>query len=133
MDRATKDGAAGPRIDDASVLDETWELDGAAWTQREPAHRPPKLIRPTLGSDSLRRQLLLFGGMHPDGTASGDTWGWEQGDWRKIDSDQRLDGRDALIAYDVRRQTVIMVVNTKEGTCEWNGGGWDARNARPGS
>lgn len=44
---------------------DTWEWDGATWTERSPVRSPPGSSYPELVYDDARRRVLLF---------DGDTW-----------------------------------------------------------
>src|SRR5687767_6575299 len=58
---------------------ETWEWNGAAWTQRLPATTPPARIGHALVYDVRRGRVVLFGGHSPRDRTPGfsDTWEWD--------------------------------------------------------
>jgi len=61
---------------------ETWEWDGASWTQRFPATLPPGRTRAQLAFDSANGVMVLFGGQ--DATSFfGDTWTWDGSNWQQ--------------------------------------------------
>ncbi len=60
---------------------DTWEFDGAVWTQRQPAIQPPVRAMAAMAYDERARRCLLFGGATPApgfgfGPRRNDTWLW---------------------------------------------------------
>lgn len=57
------------------ILNDTWIWDGSNWIQMSPATSPP--VRDAAGAsyDSVRAQIVLFGGFNYDGLRA-DTWVW---------------------------------------------------------
>src|SRR5215471_5263395 len=64
-------------------LADTWEWDGASWTQRSPAHTPPARNFHALAHDLARARTVLFGGANAAGAALADTWEWDGADWKQ--------------------------------------------------
>src|SRR5688572_19775570 len=60
-------GSAGP------LLAETWEWDGATWSQRSPATSPAARFAHAVAFDAARGRTVLFGGKNAAGLLS-DTW-----------------------------------------------------------
>jgi uncharacterized repeat protein (TIGR01451 family) len=62
-------------------FNDTWTWNGTDWTLKAPASHPPAL---NLGSamiyDSVRREVLLFGGLPSSGSYN-ETWGWNGTNW----------------------------------------------------
>jgi hypothetical protein len=75
-------GSSGP--DDAegtaSPIGDTWEFDGAHWSEAHPAHSPSPRFGAALYYDALRARTVLFGGTSNDGVES-DVWEWDGIDW----------------------------------------------------
>ncbi len=76
-------GYRGPGV----ALGDTWEWDGAAWTQPALSTQPPARAGHGLAYDPQRGRVILFGGGDPSGHAAplGDTWeylrapaGWQR-------------------------------------------------------
>ncbi len=62
---------------------DTWEWDGQDWRDITPQVVPPPRIRFCMGSDPVRRQIVLFGGSQDPwgGITLGDTWVWDGRTW----------------------------------------------------
>jgi hypothetical protein len=66
---------------------ETWTWDGAAWTLRNPQHRPPgALSGHSLAYDAASKRVVLFGGksdmLHSNPLDQ--TWVWDGNDWVQL-------------------------------------------------
>lgn len=68
-----------------SGIDETWEFNGATWTQVFPVNSPGGLWKHSMCYDSSRNVTVLFGGA-PTGLpgASSQTWEFNGTDWSQI-------------------------------------------------
>jgi len=118
----------------SSYLADTWEWDGAAWTQRASAG-PPGRVQHAMAFDSQRGVTVLFGGRQggyptPD---FGDTWEWNGSAWT-----QRSGGgppsRDwHTLVFDSQRGVSVLFggednrQNPYSDTWEWNGTTWTQR------
>jgi len=59
----------------------TWRWDGFAWVQL-PVGFPPARRLEAITYDSLRQEIVMFGGLSGDGqTHYGDTWIWDGRTW----------------------------------------------------
>jgi cysteine-rich repeat protein len=73
--------------DGAFSVSDTWEFDGARWTERTPAHEPIPRVSPALAYDPGRRRIVLFGGgpLNPDQIGNTapvtDVWEYDGIDW----------------------------------------------------
>jgi hypothetical protein len=111
---------------------DTWEWDGAAWTQRFPATSPPPHYEYGLAHDASRGVTVLFGG---SGTASPltDTWEWNGTTWtpRPVGPLARF---GSAMAFDPARRRSVLFSGTggMADTWEWDGSGW-ASSSPPGS
>ena len=66
---------------------ETWEWDGANWSQVNPANTPTERAYPMLAYDSARGRTVLFGGgsQGPAGpTYVNDTWEYDGSNWSRV-------------------------------------------------
>ena len=66
--------------DGSPYTSNTWEWDGATWTLRAPASRPPARTSTASAYHASSRQIVLFGGY--TGGVIGDTWLWDGTNWR---------------------------------------------------
>jgi N-acetylneuraminic acid mutarotase len=69
------------------VLNDTWEWDGATWTERTPAVSPPP--RRGTAMATLGNKVVLFGGSsgqtasNPTLNVMSDTWEWDGSEWTR--------------------------------------------------
>jgi hypothetical protein len=124
--------AAGPSGYDS----ETWEWDGAQWTQVANAG-PAARLNPGMVYESNRQRMLLFGGYEEIGNcarAVGDTWEWDGTQWTQV-ADAGPPPRDNMgMAYDSARSRVVLFGGgyASSGcfeeyladTWEWDGSQW---------
>ena len=109
---------------------DTWEWDGAAWTQRTPTVSPPGLVTATMAYDSGRGVSVLFGGSPTSGPASSATWEWDGTTWSPRQPAVAPPARVwAAMAYDAYRgRTVLFGGSASAGlagdTWEWDGTSW---------
>jgi hypothetical protein len=120
-------GSAGPQPPNFS---DTWEWDGAAWTQRIPTVSPPGLVTATMAYDSGRGVSVLFGGSPTSGPASSATWEWDGTTWIQRQPAVAPPARVwAAMVYDsFRGRTVLFGGSASAGlagdTWEWDGTSW---------
>ena len=75
------DSARGVTVLFGAFKRETWEWDGANWTQRSPEHKPTNRERHAMAYDSARGVTVMFGGFVEDdysGYNYDDTWEYSQ-------------------------------------------------------
>ena len=95
-------------------LDDTWWFDGFAWTQAQPATRPPARAGHGMVLDLWRGRIVLFGGSdRPSGAllpiAHDDTWEWNGTDWLQQTPAHRPPGRSGVgMAFDAARARTVM-------------------------
>jgi hypothetical protein len=118
-------------FDSAYYYSDTWEWDGANWTQRAPATSPPARAGHAMAYDSVHGKIVLFGGVFfpavPFGTQQpayfADTWEWDGTTWTQRAppvSPPFLYGH--AVAYDSARGRTVLV--GAAGTWEWDGTTW---------
>jgi hypothetical protein len=130
-------------ISGAVNLNDTWEWDGTAWTQRATAVQPSPRVS-VMAFDSARNVTVLFGGW--DGAPNGETWEWDGTTWLlRVPTDPEGDGnppptQGPALSYDSARGVTVLFggsavlaggggkVETNQ-TWEWNGTSW--RHAIP--
>ncbi len=107
------------------LLGDTWEWDGASWTQMQPTQAPPVRYRAGMAYDARRRRVVLFGG---DGTngARNDTWEYDGVTWTQLQPATSPSPRSGTaMAYDAVRGTIILYGGSGyNDTWEWNGTTW---------
>jgi hypothetical protein len=107
---------------------ETWLWDGAAWTLKNPAHKPPPRRRFGMAYDAARQQVLIFGGLQGSSTLS-DMWTWDGNDWTRLTPAPLPPARQSFrMAYDALNQRVILFGGTGttglNDTWMWDGAVW---------
>jgi hypothetical protein len=114
-----------------SVSSETWTWNGADWVQGAPVNSPSARGGAAAAYDSVRQEIVLFGGEDPAVTEPimGDTWTYDGSDWTLRSPAQNPAGRfDAAMAYDDAHQQVVLYGGTSDGyfgdTWTWDGSGW---------
>ncbi len=134
----------GGKANDGTLLGDTWEWDGARWTQQCTA-APCNVTKPSarfghaMAFDAAVHAGVLFSGESADVTLEKDTWHWNGVAWKNActgvcsgDIPRAQSGH--AMAYDAARQRVVMVsADTFGETWEWSGTAWARRKpVRPG-
>src|SRR6185436_7514834 len=89
-------------------LNDTWEWDGATWTQRMPQSIPPARRSHAAAYDAARGRVVVFGG-NGSGGALADTWEWNGTDWTSRSPATSPFARDShALAYDAARQCTVL-------------------------
>ncbi len=71
-------GGDGP----SGRLGDTWQWNGAVWTELATSPSPPAREQHALAYDRVRGEIVLFGGVEESGARLGDTWTWTaSGGW----------------------------------------------------
>jgi hypothetical protein len=120
-------------------LSDTWEWNGATWTQRVPANAPPGRVYHAMAYDSARGVTVLFGGMAAIAPGiMADTWEWDGTNWTQRTPATLPPARygHAMVFDSARSVTVLFggspVMIGGSGsplgdTWEWNGTNWAQR------
>jgi hypothetical protein len=91
---------------------ETWEWDGTNWTQRAlTGPRPTRRDGHKMAYDASRGVTVLFGGQtgsYASSTLSGETWEWNGTAWSQRLISGPSPRHDAAMAYDARRQRIVL-------------------------
>lgn len=93
-----------------SRLSDTWEFDGANWTQTVPSQSPPGRanIDQALVYDSNRRRVVLFGGLGTSGYLS-DTWEYDGTTWAQVNTATSPSRRDShAMVFDSGRNVTVL-------------------------
>ena len=107
----------------------TWTWNGAAWTPKQSQTSPGPRCMHGMAFDAVRGQVVLHGG-----NFARDTWVWNGTDWTlKTSSGPEFFGK-TLMAYDEKRQQVVIFGEELTGapggtTFVWNGNSWDRKLA----
>lgn len=111
--------------------DETWEWDGADWTQRTPAASPGGRYDHAMSYDKARAEVVMFGGHGAGGLPIGDTWVWDGTNWEeRTPATSPTARRGHATAYDAIRERVVLFGGQLESgsygadTWEWDGVTW---------
>ncbi len=114
-------------------LHDTWEWDGARWTQMAPATSPPSLAAGMMAYDSARGLSVMFGGSGSTGSSSA-TWEWDGASWTQKNPAMSPPARVwAAMTYDsVRNRTVLFGGDGPNGllgdTWVYDGSTWTQMN-----
>lgn len=111
---------------------DTWEWDGMAWEQRNPANSPSARAYHAMAYDSLRGVTVLFGGWDANGFLA-DTWEWDGTNWLQRSPTHHPTAREGhAMVYDSARGVVVLFGGQGDGfqddTWEWNGTDWQQRS-----
>ena len=123
-------------------LNDTWEWNGANWTQQttDPASTPSARYLHAMAYDSKRGVTVLFGGYN--GTFLNDTWEWNGTSWTKqttAPASTPSARYGHAMAYDSARGVTTLFggfggnVNYLNDTWEWNGTNWTKQTTAPAS
>lgn len=121
----------GGRDNSSTLHDETWEWDGAAWSQPARAAPGPR-ARHALTFDSTRGVFVAFGGEIESSSTTfvADTWEFDGDTWRQRDVSGPGPRRDAQMVFDRARGVCVlwggqpMGGNSAPGPWEWDGAQW---------
>ena len=118
-------------------LSDTWEWDGATWTQRTPVASPPGRNWHAMAYDAARQRVVVFGGGNRMSLPSDDTWEWDGATWTQRTPAASPPARSGhALAYDSARQRVVLfggeasfpMSDNLSDTWEWDGATWTERN-----
>ena len=119
--------------DTNTFLGDTWIWHRGRWSRVDVAGPPPR-AEAAVAYDQRRNRVVLFGGYHraASGTVRlGDTWEWDGARWIQMASDGPSPRNGAAMAYDARRQRVVLFGGSgaSRETWEWDGSRWLQRDA----
>ncbi|MBI1737785.1 MAG: hypothetical protein HYR58_00880 [Acidobacteria bacterium] len=113
----------------------TWAWDGTNWTLKTPATSPPPLGSEGLAADSIRSQLILFGGANGH-VYPVDTWAWDGNNWTLLPLSIHPPAGAGGMAYDSARGQIVLfgggneVTRFMDGTWIWGDDNPVCSNAR---
>jgi len=128
-------GGTTSDADPTKVCDDTWEWDGAKWSQ-SPAPGPGLRVHSTMAFDPQRGKVLLFGGFDPKaGKERSDLLEWDGSAWKTIESAPPPTGfAPKLVGRDAKRPPLLLAVDPKQTELlafEWSGRDWSAVGREP--
>lgn len=111
---------------------QTWEYDGATWTQATTATVPPGLESPAMAYDEGRGVVVMFGGFNgtPPGTDYRTTYEFDGVDWTlRSTVNAPLTGYRTSMVYDVQRGRLVLYggfasATAQQVTWEYDGNDW---------
>jgi len=108
------------RYNQGPESDETWLWNGKDWTRLNPAVRPAARHGHAMAYDSIRQEVVLFGGVdEATGQIFGDTWVWNGSSWiQKHPLHSPSPRFFHSMAFDEARGTVVLF----GGAPMWSGG-----------
>jgi hypothetical protein len=119
----------GWKLNDSSLLRDTWEWDGTSWVERTPAVKPPARYAHAMAYDEARGRTILFGGW--GSTELTDTWEWNGSTWiERAPATSPPPRAGAAMTYDSARARVVLFGGTDisgtyfDDTWEWDGNTW---------
>jgi len=99
----------GEGDEEDTFLDDTWEF-GGAWRHLD-TPGPKARAEASMAYDAAHRRIVLFGGYSRSNGQTlrlGDTWEWDGAAWRATSSASPSARSGAAIAYDSRRQRIVL-------------------------
>ncbi|MCA9709975.1 MAG: hypothetical protein KDK70_29320, partial [Myxococcales bacterium] len=119
--------ASGYDGDDTSLLGDTWEWDGCAWTEVATEGPSPREGQGMVYDDT-RGVVLLFGGNSGmAGGPSDELWQWDGAQWTLVASGGPQPRWKHGMAYDGARDRIVVFggePGAKDDTWEWDGAQW---------
>ena len=64
-----------------SLFNDTWVWDGTNWTQKDTPTGPPPRMASAMAFDSVRNEIVMFGGYNFTTDNLNDTWVWDGDKW----------------------------------------------------
>jgi len=91
------------------IANDTWEYNGANWSQVNTASAPPARDAHTLVYDASRDKTVLFGGFSLANRNLNDTWEYNGSNWQQVFPEGSPPGRNRhAAAYDSRRGVTVV-------------------------
>jgi hypothetical protein len=98
-----------------TYLADTWEWDGASWSQRATAG-PSARVHQTMAFDRARGRVVLYGGFTPETNAElNDIWEWDGTAWRQSSLSGPANSVALGIAYDEKTAALYLYSRAKTG------------------
>jgi cysteine-rich repeat protein len=88
----------GGDLQNGSLSNSVWELDGSTWTQRGATSPAPARFFHGAAYDAAARRVIVSGGTTQSETALGDTWSWS-GDWEFVSTAESPPARATHVMF----------------------------------
>ena len=111
-------------------LGDTWAWDGKNWekvgsNETAPYYYPPPRSCQNMYYDTVREEIIMYGGCNENQVFFHDAWGWNGKQWENIDIQESPLASGAPIIYDSKSQSAIgFLAGQPSGTWIWNNNGW---------
>ena len=112
-----------------SNLGDTWEFDGAQWTQLTPVNAPSVRRWNAMAYDAQTGVTILFGG-EDGGTYNNETWSWDGTNWTQLTPTTSPSPRGrGRLSYDMQNGNMVYFGGRNAGgalsdTWVWDGADW---------
>ncbi len=116
----------GSETDTPGFLNDMWAWDDGEWRQIH-GDMPPARAEASMVYDSNRQRLVLFGGyrmINGQVERLGDTWEWDGIRWVEKSRRGPSPRNGAAMAYDFRRQRVVLYGGNGASAETWEWDGW---------
>jgi hypothetical protein len=104
-------GGGGPTgVGFAHALSDTWVWDGTSWIQKFPSTSPSARFGQAMTYDTVRGQVVMFGGADPSGQiVFSETWIWDGTNWTQEFPAHNPPARiDHTMVFDTVRSQAVM-------------------------
>ena len=111
----------------SAPLRDTWEYDGIRWVERSSATTPPVRTDYVVAFDRARAKTVMHSTDSFAMPSRGETWEWDGQNWERVNVTLPPPFSEPAMAYDERRQCVVISGATYWGdheTWEYEGAGW---------
>jgi hypothetical protein len=109
-------------------LSDTWAWDGKNWQKIgtcETCYPPPARGCQNMFYDTVREEIVMYGGCNENQVYFNDTWSWNGEEWVSIDIHDSPTASGAPIVYDPRNQWAVgFLAWQPTGTWVWDKNGW---------
>ena len=94
-----------------NILSDTWEWDGSAWTQRNPATSPTQRFGHAMAYDSRRQRVFLHGGTRNFSNGLSDSWEWDGTTWTRRTATNEPETWANPMVFDSARQRMMLFIS----------------------
>ncbi len=109
-------------------LNDTWEWNGKNWekvSNCETCYTPPSRGCQNMFYDTVREEIIMYGGCNEYQEYFNDAWGWNGEQWENIYVQDSPTASGAPIIYDPKNQQAIgFLAWMPTGTWVWDKNGW---------
>ena len=117
------------------LYNDTWTWNGSTWTQLSPSTQPSARLHQTAAYDSVRNQMVLFGGINvinEQWVHTNDVWLWNGSNWSSQAGNPSLPSIDGELAFDPGRGVMVLYAGDVGGptseTWEFDGSTWTKKS-----